>query len=414
MVNLGGVAMSYDVYLKDIDSQRDELVSTLLTWSNINSFTENQQGVDLMGTILEKSLVSLNVNVERTPLPPLSKINTEGHLTEIPLGQVLHFRKHETAPIKVLLSGHIDTVFPLDSPFQQAQIVDKNKIVGPGVADMKGGILVMLKSLEILEQSPLAGKIGWEVIINTDEEAGSRSSENLFRSAALRNDVGLVFEPAFPDGSMVKSRKGSANYTLVVRGKSAHAGRDFWEGRNAIIALVKILLELNLLNDPAKDVTLNTGFIAGGGPVNIVPNLAIAKINMRANSKEEFEETKQTLLSMIKEAQFKDIHIDFFCHGERTPKILDANHQKLFEYFNQCAKDLGLEFKWVSSGGVCDGSILAEAGLPTLDSLGVVGGGLHTSEEYMWIDSLFERIQLSALFLLKLANQEIILKKDFI
>lgn len=400
-------------YLQKIDSQKDELIDLLINWSNINSFTENFEGMGRMAREVEKILIPLEAQFEHIPIPPLSKINNEGHLVEIPLSPVLRVIKHPSAPIKVFLSGHIDTVFPQDSTFQTATL-HENKLVGPGVADMKGGILVMIKALELLEKSPHAGKIGWEMIVNTDEEAGSRSSEKLFRQAAARNDLGLVFEPSFPDGAMVKSRKGSANYTIIVRGRSAHAGRDFWQGRNAIIALSKVLLELNLINDSEKDITLNTGFITGGGPVNIVPNLAIAKINLRAVEKEEFEESKQLLLSMVKEAQFKDIHIDFFCHGERTPKVLDPGHQILFELINDCAKDLKLNLEWRSSGGVCDGSITAEAGLPTLDSLGVVGGGLHTHEEYMIISSLFERIKLTSHFLFKLASEQITFKKDFL
>ena len=144
----------------------------------------------------------------------------------------------------------------------------------------------MLTALKALEASPLAGKIGWEVLLNADEEIGSPGSIGVIKQIAARCDLGLLYEPALPDGTLVSWRKGSGNFSFVVRGKAAHAGREFEKGRNAIVAASRLIDEIaNLNTDP--EVTYNAGRISGGGPLNVVPDLAIGRVNVRVKTVEQ-------------------------------------------------------------------------------------------------------------------------------
>ena len=304
----------------------------------------------------------------------------------------------------------MDTVYPPSSPFQKVERLDHNTLRGPGVADMKGGLLVMLKALETLENSPYAGKIGWEVLINPDEEVGSSGSEPLFLESAKRNHLGLIFEPAFADGSLVNERKGSANFTIVAHGKSAHAGRDFYMGRNAIILLSRCILGLDTLNNRYRQITVNVGSVEGGGALNIVPDLAICRVNVRMVNPDDLPLMKVSIQEMVNGSVPPDgTSLTIYEHGGRFPKVFDEKSQALYNALKTCGESLGMDLKWQLSGGVTDGNILAHAGLPTIDSLGVIGGHLHTPEEFMLIDSLVERTRLTACFLMKLAAQEITL-----
>jgi glutamate carboxypeptidase len=279
---------------------------------------------------------------------------------------------------------------------------------GPGVCDAKGGMLVMLFALLALQRSEWAHKISWELLLNPDEEIGSPGSTPLFLEAARRNDAGLVFEPALPDGSLVSGRKGSGYFTIVVHGKAAHAGRDSHLGRNAIHALARFLAAQieSTANDPG--IILNTGWIHGGGAVNIVPDLAIARINVRVETVQQQEAFERDLHARVAGYESAD-GIRLECHGRFTapPKPLTPAIEQLLQQFRDCAGALGFPLAWRPTGGICDGNRLAAAGLPTIDSLGVRGGNMHTEEEFVELDSLAERARLTALFLMRMAVGEI-------
>ena len=181
----------------------------------------------------------------------------------------------------------MDTVFAADHAFQHYQYVDDNCVNGPGVADMKGGLLVMLTALQALELSPNATNLGWEVLINADEEIGSIGSAPLLHDSALRNHLGLIYEPSMPDGTLAGARKGSGNFSLLIRGKAAHAGREHHLGRNAIAALATAMTALDNLNQHSDNITVNLGRIVGGGAVNVVPDLAICHFNVRTVTHED-------------------------------------------------------------------------------------------------------------------------------
>lgn len=397
----------YQQQLDWIARQQSVMIDLVEAFSNINSHTENLLGLTSMLEALKSAFGILGGHIEEIPLPPRMKIDSKGQQTEVPTGRALKISKHPNAPNKVFLSGHMDTVYPITSPFQKAWRED-GKLRGPGTADMKGGLVVMLKAVEALESSPFAGNVGWEILINPDEEVGSPSSESLFIEAAQRNHIGLVFEPAYPDGSLVSDRKGSANFTVVIKGRSAHAGRDFFSGRSAVSALARLIVSMEELIDEEKGITLNVGHVEGGIAANIVPDLAVGRINIRvANDLDKVTEK----LRKIVEKQQEGIAISLYNTAAREPKPFHNKNKALFRLIKECGTCLNMDLKTKPSGGVCDGNILSAAGLPTIDTLGVVGGNIHTPEEYMLIDSLTERSSLTALFLLKIASGEMDITK---
>lgn len=398
---------AYQETLNRIKSQQEEMIALLIEWANINSHTDNLIGLAKMVDALMVKFSSLG-NIESIPISPRKVINAFGQEVLIPLGNCLRLSKHPQAPIQIFLGGHMDTVYPASSLFQNTLKVDHTLLRGPGVADMKGGLVILLHALKALEESSFAGKIGWTLLLNSDEEVGSPGSRTLYNKYAKGCHLGLIYEPSLPDGSFVSSRKGSANFTVIAKGRSAHAGRDFYSGRNAINALANFILKTEKIVQLEKGVTLNVGHIEGGGVVNIVPDLASCKINLRALENKDFEEAKQMLVQIIYESNTQD-GITVFLHEETStpPKPFDSSLKELFSEVEKCCHLLGYEMKCKPSGGTCDGSRLYYEGVPNIDTMGVIGGSIHTHDEYVHLPSLYERAQLSALFFMKLANREI-------
>ncbi len=405
---------SYLPYLEALRSEETNMVHLLESWVNINSFSDNLAGLIKMTDAIETAFSDLEGTKERILLPNRKKTDSKGQWVEIPSAAAFSMQKHPQAPFKVLLAGHMDTVYPPSSSFQSAERLSPEILRGPGVADMKGGLVIMLKALETLEKSPFAGKIGWEVLINPDEEIGSPSSESLFVQRAPHFNIGLIFEPAFPDGSLVNERKGSVNYTVVAHGKSAHAGRDYYAGRNAITAMARFVQGVETLNDRQRGITVNVGSFEGGGPTNIVPDLAISKLNVRLQNPKDLAMISKSIREMVKGATSPDgIIFELHEHTVRPPKLFNKPHPLLFEALKDCAKEFKIDLKWQPSGGVCDGNTLAAAGLPTIDTLGAVGKNIHTHDEFILIPSLVERACLTAYFLMYLAENEHILEKSY-
>ena len=400
--------IEYAPYLDWIDKQYERMYQALIELADINSGTLNIAGLDQVLHKLSELLKPLGGEQEIIPLEPLKQVGAHGEMEQIPLGKVLRIRKRPEASMQVLLGVHMDTVFPADSPFQKTVHVDDNTVNGPGVADAKGGLVVLMIVLEALERSPWASNIGWEILINPDEEVGSPGSAALLEQSAKRNHLGLIYEPTFPDGSLAAERKGTGYFAAVVRGKAAHAGRDPQLGRNAIRAMADFIHAIDNLNGQRDGVTVNAGFIQGGGPVNIVPDLAILKFNVRiALPGDEIWVQKQLDKAArainIRDGLSLELHGQFF----RKPKILSKANRRLINMIGECGGDLGMKLQWHNSGGCCDGNNLASAGLPNVDNLGVRGGDIHSNQEYMHLDSLAERAKLSALFLMKLASGHI-------
>jgi len=401
------MTFDYTPWLDWLDTQQDLMLQRTLELSLINSGTLNAEGVNQVRQTLSAYCESLGGTIEVIPVPDYEYVSTSGVVETTPLGDALRIKKRPDAPLQIFFCGHMDTVFPIDHPFQNVTWLDDNTLNGPGVADLKGGLLIMLKAIEALERSPWADKIGWEILFNPDEEIGSPGSAPLIADAATRVDLGMIYEPCMPDGTLAGARKGSGNFSVVVRGKAAHAGREHHLGRNAIRAMSDFISALDDLNGQREGVTINPGFIEGGGAVNIVPELCISRFNIRLEQPEDEQWCLDHINRLIQNLNGRD-GIQAQLHGGfgRKPKVLSPANQKLFELARDCGSELGMPIRWQATGGCCDGNNLAAAGIPNIDTLGVQGGKIHSSEEYMLVSSLVERAKLSALLLMKLATTD--------
>lgn len=388
-----------------IDSQHQHMVFLTEAWSKINSGSYNIEGLRKMREVLADNFHWLGGEADVLPCGSMTQIDAKGQEVKIDLAEALSIRKRPEAPIQILLVGHMDTVYGPEHPFQEPRYQSENVLNGPGVADLKGGLVVMLKALEALEKHPDAQNIGWQVLLNPDEEIGSIGSDPLLKAAAQGKHIGLIYEPCMSDGSLVGERKGTGNFSIVVRGKAAHAGRNPEDGRNAIVAAAALTQALFALNGEREGLTLNPGKIEGGGPLNVVPDLAILHYNVRTKTVED-EAWVQQAVSVICadiEAQFE---VRVAPHGlfTRQPKPMSLQNQKVFDLVMECSKALGLSIGLKPSGGCCDGNNLWKHGLPNVDTLGVRGANIHSSQEIVYLDSLTERAKLSALLLMKLAS----------
>ena len=379
------------------------MLAQVEAWAAINSGSRNLAGLDRVANALLAAVAPLGGAATLVDAAPADSVDAAGHLVAQAHGRNLHVVQRPDAAVRVLLTGHMDTVFAADHPFQTMHWRDADTLNGPGVADMKGGIAVMFAALAALESSEFAPDIGWEIVINSDEEVSSPGSAPLLAAAAKRCHLGLTFEPALPDGTLAGARKGSGNFSAIVTGRAAHAGREPENGRNAVLAAADLALRLKALT--AADLTVNPARIDGGGPNNIVPDAAVLRWNMRATTPEAATRARADIDAVVAEiAAAHDVAIHVHGHFARPPKPLDANQLRLFELVRDCGAALGQRIAWRDTGGVCDGNNLAATGLAVVDTLGPRGGAIHSADEFLCADSLAERAQLAALVLMRVAQ----------
>lgn len=373
-------------------------------WAAINSGTGNLPGLARMADALSEAFGTLAGKIELVAPEPAEKMTSSGKVEAIEHGHHLHLTVRPEAPVQMLFTGHMDTVYPADHPFQSQRFLDHNTLNGPGVADMKSGLALLLAALKAVEASPLAQRIGYEMVINSDEETGSFSSAKLLTRAARGKIAALTYEPALPDGTLAGARGGSGNFSILVKGKSAHAGRNPDDGRNAIVAASDIALRLMEAKSPALSV--NPAKIDGGGPNNVVPDTAVLRVNFRPQSAEEIARASQHIEAAVRDvANERGVQVTVHGSFNRPPKPIDAGAARLFDLVKQAGTDLGLAIDWRDTGGVCDGNNIAAAGVPVVDTMGARGGSIHSSEEYLLVDSLAERAALSTLTILRIAEK---------
>lgn len=382
-----------------------EMLEQLSQFCLVNTGSDNLPGLAHLHQILSHVFKPLADEIENYSFPPVSTIDLNGNTTLLAVGNALIIRKRPECSRRVLLAGHMDTVYPMHSAFQQLNILDENIISGPGVADMKGGLIVMLQALTVFEQSCIANQLGWDVVINADEEIGSPASSHLWDTLAPRYQTALIFEPAMDaEGVLAKNRKGSGKLTLIASGKAAHAGRSFQEGRNAICYLAEAIIAIHALNGQRPGVTINVGLVHGGEALNVVPDKAIAKLDIRIMHPDDEYWVRDSLGSIIQRLKRQDYSLTLHGGFHRPVKSVSEATQRLFARTQSIGEKLNLKLHWKDSGGCCDGNNLAHLGVPVLDTMGVRGGNIHSHEEYLYVDSLIERAALNALLLEDLAQ----------
>ena len=371
-------------------------------WASVNSGTRNLAGLATMAGLLADAFAVLPGDIRLIEPEPVETVGADGIATPIDHGRHLLLSVRPEAERRLLFTGHMDTVYPVDHPFQSLHWRSANELVGPGVADMKGGLAVLLAALAAVEAAGVA--IGYDVLINSDEETGSLSSRRLIERSARGKLAALTYEPALPDGTLAGARGGTGNFSIVVRGRSAHAGRNPEDGRNALVAAAALAVRLAAAAVPG--LTVNPARIDGGGPNNVVPDLAVLRVNFRPRHAEAIA-AAQAALDQAAAAIAAEHDVQVAVHGSfnRPPKPVDTGAARLFALVERCGADLGLTIARRDTGGVCDGNNIAAAGVPVIDTMGVRGGAIHSPDEYLLVDSLAERAGLSALTILRLAEE---------
>jgi glutamate carboxypeptidase len=399
---MGGLSSTEEAIIER--AAAEPMLDQVLEWSAVNSGSRNIDGLGRISALLGDAFAALPGSVVLVDAEPVDAVDASGGKVDLQHGRNLHLKVRPNAPVQLLFTGHMDTVFAADHPFQQTRWLDDEVLNGPGVADMKGGIAVMLAALKAVERSEAAASVGYEVIINSDEEVGSLGSASLIAAAARGKKAALTYEPsALPDGTLAGARPGSGNFAIIIHGRSAHAGRNPEDGRNAIAAAAHLTLLFEAMRQPGLSV--NPARIDGGSPTNVVPDIAILRVNLRPAT----PELQRIASAMIDEAialvsAERDVRIDLHGGFARPPKPMTPEAEALFNLVRQAGADLGQAIGWQASGGVCDGNNIAACGVPVVDTMGVRGGKIHSMEEFLIVESLKERAALSALTIMRLAG----------
>ena len=383
----------------------EPMLDQVLAWSAVNSGSRNLAGLGNVANLIADVCSELPGELVFEDPAPVEAVDSAGHVGSVQHGQHIHLTVRPDAGVQLLFTGHMDTVFGVDHEFQETRWLEEGVLNGPGVADMKGGLAVMLAALKAVEQSAVASRIGYEVVINSDEEVGSPASADLLARAARGKRAALTYEPAaLPDGTLAGARPGSGNFAIIIHGRSAHAGRNPEDGRNALLAAAELALHLAAGKYPGLSV--NPSRIEGGSPSNVVPDLAILRVNMRPRTPED-EARAKDLIETAVTAIAAEHEVQIQVHGGfgRAPKPLTPEAEQLYNLVKQAGADLGQNIAWQPSGGVCDGNNIAACGVPVVDTMGVRGGKIHSMEEFLIVDSLSERAALSALTILRLAGE---------
>jgi len=390
-----------------LGERQPEMETTLADWVGRNTGTWNTAGLEAFAPLVSAELEKLGFTVSIEPSAPLEYPDRKDART----GPIVVAERHATVDPELarhfLLLGHLDTVFEPDSPFQSWSI-DPNhpgKAFGPGTCDMKGGLVVMLFALRALADGGDLARADVTVIVNSDEEIGSLGSRARIEAAARKAEYAFVFEAAREGGEMARSRSGAGQFELAVTGVASHVATAPAEGRSAIVALAKKVIAIESLTDYDRGILLNVGTIAGGTKRNIVPDHANAWIDLRYDEPAQGEEVRAKLEQIARAIDVPGTSAVLWGRLHRPPKPATPEVDALLAQQQKIARELGyLAPNPVHSAGVTDGSLTAAVGLPTLDSLGVRGGGAHTDREFVVLRSLSERAAIAAVLLRRLSR----------
>jgi glutamate carboxypeptidase len=293
-----------------------------------------------------------------------------------------------TPPYDVMFLGHMDTVFPEGEAARRPFAVHGNQALGPGVCDMKGGLLVALHALETLKKTGDLDKMSLCVLFNGDEETGSTQSRPLIQETARTCRQVLVFEPCRPEYHLVTQRKGGGWFRIEVTGKEAHAGADPHKGVNAVVELAHLIVLIQDLNDEARGTSAQVTVITGGDKVNIIPSSAAASVDVRVMDPADIPRVTDFFTDLPQQRRFDSSGVRVFGRIDRPPMALTKQSRALLDLILAQAKEMGIDMGTITTGGCSDGNFTAAAGIPTIDGLGLVGANSHRADEYVELDSI--------------------------
>jgi glutamate carboxypeptidase len=368
----------------NFEARKPEMIALLKKLVEAESPSNDKAAVDRVGTLVAEECHRLGADVEFIP----NSVTGDNLIARFnPHPRSLQGEKG------VLLMHHMDTVFPVGT-LEKMPFYEKNdKIFGPGVLDMKGGIVISLTAIAALKEAGLL-KRPVTVLVTSDEEIGSNTSHELIKKLAQAAELVLVMESGLLDGSLKTWRKGVGDFLVKVRGRAAHAGGAHQEGRNAIEELAHQVLAIQKMTDYAKGTTLNVGVIKGGTVSNVVPEEAVAEVDFRVLAPEEAGRVEAAMQAL--KPVTPDTSVEVTGGLNRPPMPENDLMKATFAKAKTIAAKIGMEIKAGGSGGGSDGNFVSPLGVPLLDGMGTYGEGLHSEREYIFTRSLPERAALLA------------------
>lgn len=311
--------------------------------------------------------------------------------------------KPEANHFDVLLIGHMDTVFPEGTIAEWSFSQDEEKAYGPGVSDMKAGLFNLFKAATSLPADVLE-KMSIGVCMNPDEEIGSIYSGKWIKEMALKSAKVLVCEPARMDGSLVKARKGIATYDIEIKGRAAHAGNEPEKGISATTELAHWIIELNKETNFETGTTLNVGVVKGGTAGNVVAEYAFGDLDIRFWDNDDFARLEAKLQQMQQSPFLAGCEVVLKQTAYKPAFTPNSESEKLMALVEKSGEQVGVNITWQAVGGGSDGNLTGSLGIPTVDGMGPIGGGLHSHSEFMVLDSVEPRLNLLRQVLINLSD----------
>lgn len=365
-----------------LTSTQADFLADLATLVNRDCGTFNKAGVDRVGAWVQTRCEAWGWEVQRFPL------------TEY--GDCWLARLHGRGLGRLLLMGHLDTVYLDGTAASRPMRFEGSKIIGPGVCDMKGGLLVGMYALRALQISGFDHFAELAFFFNSEEEIGSPLSRAFYEPAAQPMDAVLVLESARQNGDIVRARKGCGLYKVRVKGKAAHAGVEIEKGANAILELAHQIIAFHKLHGLAPGVTVSAGLINGGTRYNVVPDDAWVEIDVRAETQAGIETLRRAVAGLAGHTTVPGTQVDIEGGFHSPPMATTPAIALLVELAQSVARELDFEIEGAATGGASDANLIANLGLPVLDGLGPVGGLDHSPDEYIEKDSIVPRTAMLA------------------
>lgn len=371
--------------LEYIASRYDQFIKDLETIVNIDSGSLYAPGIEKVAAYFQKRFSKLGWNTQALSfadgdVPCLEAANVDPHAPGV--------------EFDFLFLGHMDTVFLKGTVQKRSFAIDGKHAKGPGVCDMKGGLVAVLHVMETLQHFGIADKLSLCVGFNSDEEIGSRASRPWFEDLARKSKRVFIFEPCRTGGKHVLQRKGGGGYDIYCYGKAAHAGVEPEKGANAVVELAHQILKIATFGNPELGTTVSVNVIDGGTKDNVIPDFAKAAVDVRVADSTEIKRLEACFQKITQSTHVQGVRTEVKGEINRPPMIPSEKTLQLWEQIVQIGNQLGQEMKLIATGGGSDGNFTSALGVPTIDGMGPRGGRAHSEDEFLELDSIVPTVQL--------------------
>ncbi len=368
--------------IEKVKGKLEEMLALLEKLVNTDSGSYDKQGIDKVGAVLSKEYKSIGFDVHVHP--------------QENRGNNLVIRHPEAVSPKVIIVAHMDTVFPEGTAEKRPFRIEGNYAYGPGVVDMKASLVSVLFAMKTLVERQDEGYKNVEIVLNSDEEIGSRHSRPLIEEVGKDKEFALIVEPAGKNGSIVTQRKGGARYKIKVKGVPAHSGSEHEKGRSAIEEIAYKTIKLHKITDYEKGITVNVGLLRGGTSANTIAPIAEAEVDVRIMKLEQIKAVEGMIKEICAEPHIQGTKIEVAGQLNRPPMVKGEKSVQLIHLVQEIGNEMGMDIKEEFRGGCSDGSFTSSMGLATVDGMGPIGGNGHRDDEYLEIPSLPVRTALLA------------------